>query len=312
MCIPGRPGEFRQGDDYEALKALLAPVSAWLSNSSNSHSYPDQGDQRQRCDYEGVNSPLSPASALLSNSSTSHSDPVQGGEGDQRHEFINTFLPPVSALHSTSQSDSGQGDQGHQRHHKFVNTVLPPVSTLLNRLPYTEEQEETVCSFRKDCRMSWDRVTEACKRYCYADGTPWYRRGKNGLKMRYYSCQSLRAPSIAAKPGYTKEQEKAIRSLRKDRGMSWAQVTEAYNRHCYPDGTLWAPKSPAALQQRYYEILKAGEFSTSTSTSGQTLCNWERLKSKRPPLLYPAQRLCNRDTLKSKRRLFAPSRMIVR
>ena len=63
-------------------------------------------------------------------------------------------------------------------------------TTSKSTLSYTQEQEELIRSLKNDDRgMSWDQITAEYNSRCYEDGTPWEKRSKIALTMRYSACQ---------------------------------------------------------------------------------------------------------------------------
>ena len=131
-------------------------------------------------------------------------------------------------------------------------------SSLPTQLDFTEEQEETIRSFKDDCAKTWDEIEEVYNGRCYAGGTPWEQRTKDELQLGYYERQirimKARGPTSTSRPrnpAYTEDQEEAIRFFREVRSMSWAKIEETYNWLCDADGTPWKSRTAGALQKRY-------------------------------------------------------------
>ena len=251
---PRRAREVHQDQDYEGMNTIVH-ADTLPSNSSTCQLDPNQEDPRY---LDGVNLLLKAAEFLeCKELATSH---PYYNQGDQRHyEDLNTLPPPISTLISNSSTSQSDPDQQHAR-----SGAHPSTSTsLLKRLSYTQEQEETICSLKDDSKLSWDQVVVEYHRRCYADKTPWEPRSKEALRKRYRQCKSGKArltSTSKSRPihlGYTKEQEETLCKLHDDTPKrTWDQIAEEYNRRCYEDGTPWEPRSKGALSMRYY-ILNA-------------------------------------------------------
>ena len=241
--------EARPDQDYDGVNAILQ-AAAFLDEMSASQLASNQLDPRH---FDGVNLLLEAAEILASNSSTSDSDPDQGQgrhfEGvntpvearrDQDYDGVNLILQAAAFLDQTpaSQSDPNELDP---RHFDGVNLLLEAAEILASNASASHSNPDQV-----DQRQG--RHFEGMNLHV---PPPVSTLLSNSSKSHSYPAQEHAKKNPNCRPGYTKEQEEAIRFLRDVSGMTWVQVAEAYNLRRYEDGTLWEPRTPNALRTRY-------------------------------------------------------------